>query len=77
MKDQCELYDRECINCGECEICDLDPTKKCDDCGRCIDEVDEYRSVTIDDFINQNVSKEEIEEMNKKLSEVENEETEK
>jgi len=69
MKEQCELYDRECINCGECEICDIDPTKKCDDCGLCIDEVDEYRSVTIDDFIKQNVSKEEIERISKKLSE--------
>lgn len=76
MKEQCELYDRECINCGECEICDLDPKKHCDNCGCCIDEVDEYRSVTIDDFINQNVSKEEIERMRKQLTEVENEEIE-
>ena len=21
----CELYDRKCINCGECDRCDLDP----------------------------------------------------
>jgi len=76
MIQQCELYDRECINCGECEICDLDPAKKCDDCGCCIDEVSEFRSVTIDDFINQNISIEEIEEITKKLREKENKLTE-
>ena len=28
----CVLYDRECINCGECDMCDLNPKKKCDNC---------------------------------------------
>ncbi|MHB8061641.1 MAG: hypothetical protein ACYDG2_03230 [Ruminiclostridium sp.] len=73
MEEQCELYDRECINCGECEICDLDPAKKCDDCGCCIDDVSEYRSVTIDDFLKENVTKADIEAMSKQLSERENE----
>lgn len=36
-KRECELYDRECIGCGECEICDLDPLKICDNCGKCLD----------------------------------------
>lgn len=36
-KKECELYDRECIGCGECEICDLDPLKICDNCGKCLD----------------------------------------
>ena len=26
---ECVLYDRECINCGECLHCDLDPGKIC------------------------------------------------
>ena len=34
---RCELYDRECIGCMECEICDLDPNKICDNCGKCLD----------------------------------------
>lgn len=34
---QCVLYDRECINCMECEICDLDENKICDNCGKCLD----------------------------------------
>ena len=36
-KKECELYERECIDCGECEICDLDPKKLCDNCGNCLD----------------------------------------
>ena len=34
---QCVLYDRECIGCMECETCDLDPNKICDNCGKCLD----------------------------------------
>ena len=43
----CELYDRECIGCLECEICDLDPNKVCDNCGKCI-EMDDVASIKID-----------------------------
>ena len=42
-----ELYDRECIGCLECEICDLDPNKVCDNCGKCI-EMDDVASIKID-----------------------------
>ena len=44
---KCELYDRECINCGECDKCDLDPNKVCDNCGKCI-EMDDVASIKID-----------------------------
>lgn len=41
MKDfkdnDCVLYDRKCIGCMECEICDIDPNKICDNCGKCLD----------------------------------------
>ena len=33
---QCVLYDRECIGCGECDRCDLDPEKICDNCMKCV-----------------------------------------
>jgi len=36
FKKECVLYERECIDCGECEMCDLIPTKVCDNCGKCI-----------------------------------------
>lgn len=35
--EKCVLYDRDCIGCMECEICDLDPNKICDNCGKCLD----------------------------------------
>ena len=35
----CVLYDRLCTECGECMMCDLDPTKKCDNCGKCLEEM--------------------------------------
>ena len=38
---ECVLYDRECIGCMECEICDLDETKICDNCGKCLDVRDD------------------------------------
>ena len=32
----CVLYDRECIDCGECDQCELDPTKRCNNCMKCV-----------------------------------------
>ena len=43
----CVLYDRECIGCLECETCDLDPNKVCDNCGKCI-EMGDVASIKID-----------------------------
>lgn len=50
MMKQCVLYDRECINCHECEMCDLDNTKICDNCGKCIDTDNDYHTITIDEI---------------------------
>ena len=38
---KCVLYERECIGCLECEICDLDTNKICDNCGKCLDIQDD------------------------------------
>lgn len=38
---KCVLYDRECIGCLECEICDLDKNKICDNCGKCLNIQDD------------------------------------
>ena len=51
MKKQCEIYDRECIDCGECEFCDLDPSKICDNCGKCV-QMDDYYTLKIDGISN-------------------------
>ncbi len=48
MKKECVLYDRECVNCGECDICDMDPKKICDNCGKCIESGDDYNIMDVD-----------------------------
>lgn len=39
--NKCVLYDRECVGCLECETCDLDTNKTCDNCGKCLDIKDD------------------------------------
>ena len=48
---RCVLYDRDCIDCGECDMCDLEPGKVCDNCGRCIHSDAEYNTVLIDQIV--------------------------
>lgn len=46
---ECVLYERACIECGECDICDLDPDKVCDNCMKCVkDDAADYLAVKID-----------------------------
>ena len=45
---QCVLYDRECIGCGECDRCDLDPDKICDNCMKCVKGDQDYNGILID-----------------------------
>ena len=47
MAKQCVLYDRECIDCGECQRCDLDPDKICDNCMKCVMGDADYRATSI------------------------------
>lgn len=54
MAKECVLYDRACIGCGECDYCDLNPMKLCDNCGRCIDSGKEYEEIKIDGVMNPN-----------------------
>ena len=43
----CVLYERDCIGCLECETCDLDPNKVCDNCGKCLN-MDDFATIKID-----------------------------
>ena len=45
---KCVLYDRDCIGCMECEMCDLDPNKICDNCMKCVNGDATYRAIAID-----------------------------
>ena len=47
MAKQCVLYDRECIDCGECQRCDLDPDKICDNYMKCVMGDADYRAISI------------------------------
>lgn len=49
-RQECVLYDRECIGCMECEMCDLDPDKVCDNCGKCLD-IKEFATIKIDGIV--------------------------
>lgn len=51
MKKECVLYERECMGCGECDKCDLDSAKICDNCGKCIESDREYNEIKIDEII--------------------------
>lgn len=44
---KCVLEEKECVSCGRCEDrCELDPTKICDNCFRCL-ELDDRAYVEI------------------------------
>lgn len=47
---KCIIYDRECIDCGECDRCDLDPEKICDNCMKCVMGDEEYLILPIDEI---------------------------
>ena len=53
MIKQCVLEDRPCIDCGECLVCDLDSSKVCDNCCRCIDRDADYIGIEIDEIIDE------------------------
>ena len=47
IRQKCVLYERDCIGWLECETCDLDSNKVCDNCGKCI-EIQDVASIKID-----------------------------
>ena len=59
---ECILYDRECINCNECNMCDLDPKKICDNCEKCLKLSDnDYKEIIIDEILSEkDYTKEEL-----------------
>lgn len=47
---KCVLYERDCIGCMECEICDLDENKICDNCGKCL-KIQDFATIKIEKII--------------------------
>lgn len=51
LMKKCVLEDKTCIECGRCNLCDLDERKICDNCGKCIEPQEEYATIYIDEII--------------------------
>lgn len=51
---ECVLYDRPCTQCGECDFCDLNPLKICDNCGKCIEPTKDFEEIKIDAILHNN-----------------------
>ncbi len=47
MVKMCVLENKVCIDCGQCNYCDLDANKICDNCCKCMGDA-EYRALEID-----------------------------
>lgn len=51
MTKRCLLDNaKECNDCGECEICDLDQNKLCNNCCRCLGDAD-YNAIEVTEII--------------------------
>ena len=53
MSDKkCVLEDKRCVSCGECDRCDLNPNKICDNCEKCLPYVEaDMLEIQIDEII--------------------------
>ena len=47
----CILYDRKCVECGECDWCDMYPEKICDNCQKCLRLDSDYLAIRIDGLL--------------------------
>ncbi len=47
---ECVLENKPCIECGECNVCDLDKNKICDNCEQCINIDAEYNYIEVDEI---------------------------
>ena len=47
---QTSFYENKCIGCGECDRCDLDPDKICDNCMKCVKGDSDFLAIEIDEI---------------------------
>lgn len=67
----CVLVDGKiCDDCGECNVCDLDPNKICDNCMACLKTGADYNAVEIDEIIEDGISGEEYDQLRQDLREI-------
>ena len=71
MAKYCVLYEGKlCDDCGECNVCDLDPNKICDNCMRCLNTGADYRAIEIDEVIDDGAASAEYEQLRQDLLEL-------
>lgn len=52
LGEPCVLEDRLCTECGECDRCELNPKKICDNCCQCIEKPEfDFAGIKIDDIL--------------------------
>ena len=50
MEKYCVLQDGKiCDECGQCNMCDLDPNKICDNCMKCVKSEADFAAIEIDE----------------------------
>ncbi|AGA69298.1 hypothetical protein Desdi_1849 [Desulfitobacterium dichloroeliminans LMG P-21439] len=49
--EPCVIEDRLCTECGECDCCELDSNKICDNCCQCIESTADYVGVEIEEIL--------------------------
>lgn len=51
LGEPCILEDRLCTECGDCDRCELNPKKICDNCCQCIETSADYLGIEIEDIL--------------------------
>ncbi|KXS41476.1 hypothetical protein SAMN04488698_10635 [Candidatus Frackibacter sp. WG12] len=47
---ECVLEHKVCTACRECDFCDLDSDKICDNCMKCIKDDEDFKAIKITDI---------------------------
>lgn len=49
--ESCVLENRLCTECGECDRCELNSEKTCDNCCQCIESTADFAGIEIEEII--------------------------
>lgn len=75
MIKPCVLYDDKiCDDCGECNVCDLNPNKICDNCMECLKSGADYNAIEIDEIIDDGSGMDAYEQLRRDLENSDDEE---
>ena len=49
--EPCIIEDRLCTECGECDYCEINADKICDNCCQCLSSEADFRGIDIDEIL--------------------------